>query len=316
MAFEGFDTLFSKTGNITKNIDSFNDSFLGLLGNMGMGSKVFNNLGKIVKGVGGSTTTKNLAKVQKGVGSIISGFGTVASVGLDIFGVFLQFADSLGILKPLLDIVNTVFQVIGASAMEAFMPALMDLYDVLFSPTSMAMWGKLGATIGDFLSFVITGIMQLFQQPGFLLMINMFVKALMFVFKMIAGTLGAFLSWVATWNPLAIAGLFIVLAAGIAFLFGLMIGGPIGPALGIAFAVATVALLSAAFASVMFFAEGGIVTKPTLAIIGESGPEAVVPLNGNTNIGGNNEEMLWATQDNGEKLDRIYYTLSSRGRLL
>ncbi|MCL4436135.1 MAG: hypothetical protein M1503_10135 [Thaumarchaeota archaeon] len=31
--------------------------------------------------------------------------------------------------------------------------------------------------------------------------------------------------------------------------------------------------------------EGGIVTEPTLALIGESGPEAVVPLNGNTTSG-------------------------------
>lgn len=34
------------------------------------------------------------------------------------------------------------------------------------------------------------------------------------------------------------------------------------------------------------FASGGIVTKPTLAMVGESGPEAIVPLNGNTNFGG------------------------------
>jgi hypothetical protein len=30
-------------------------------------------------------------------------------------------------------------------------------------------------------------------------------------------------------------------------------------------------------------ASGGIVSKPTLALIGESGPEAVVPLSNNTN---------------------------------
>jgi hypothetical protein len=31
-------------------------------------------------------------------------------------------------------------------------------------------------------------------------------------------------------------------------------------------------------------AEGGIVTKPTNAIIGEAGPEAVIPLNKNLNV--------------------------------
>jgi phage-related protein len=33
-------------------------------------------------------------------------------------------------------------------------------------------------------------------------------------------------------------------------------------------------------------ADGGIVTKPTLAMVGEAGPEAVVPLNGKNNFGG------------------------------
>jgi SLT domain-containing protein len=35
------------------------------------------------------------------------------------------------------------------------------------------------------------------------------------------------------------------------------------------------------------FAAGGIVTKPTLALIGEAGPEAVVPLNGRNTPTGN-----------------------------
>ena len=33
-------------------------------------------------------------------------------------------------------------------------------------------------------------------------------------------------------------------------------------------------------------ATGGIVTEPTIALIGEAGPEAVVPLNGTNTVGG------------------------------
>lgn len=40
------------------------------------------------------------------------------------------------------------------------------------------------------------------------------------------------------------------------------------------------------FTSVPFMAEGGVVTKPTIAVIGEAGPEAVVPLNGRSPVGG------------------------------
>jgi phage-related minor tail protein len=49
-------------------------------------------------------------------------------------------------------------------------------------------------------------------------------------------------------------------------------------------------------------AEGGIVTRPTLAVIGEAGPEAVIPLGrggagtsisfGNINISGGTEEQI------------------------
>jgi hypothetical protein len=39
--------------------------------------------------------------------------------------------------------------------------------------------------------------------------------------------------------------------------------------------------------NIPYLAEGGIVTGPTLAMIGESGPEAVIPLNGkNGGMGG------------------------------
>jgi phage-related minor tail protein len=36
------------------------------------------------------------------------------------------------------------------------------------------------------------------------------------------------------------------------------------------------------------FANGGIVTSPTLGIIGEAGPEAVIPLDRMGGMGGNN----------------------------
>ena len=52
-------------------------------------------------------------------------------------------------------------------------------------------------------------------------------------------------------------------------------------------------------ANVPYLATGGIVTRPTLAMIGESGPEAVIPLNqmgpsiGTINIYGSNADDVW-----------------------
>ena len=40
--------------------------------------------------------------------------------------------------------------------------------------------------------------------------------------------------------------------------------------------------------SIPRLADGGIVTGPTLALIGEAGPEAVIPLNRGGGMGGNN----------------------------
>ena len=58
--------------------------------------------------------------------------------------------------------------------------------------------------------------------------------------------------------------------AGLGALAGFAVGGPAGAVVG-----------GAKGAGV--FAQGGVVTKPTYALLGEEGPEAVVPLNGDPN---------------------------------
>jgi len=57
------------------------------------------------------------------------------------------------------------------------------------------------------------------------------------------------------------------------------------PFVGLVLGLAAAAAASAAIAK---FAEGGIVTKPTLGIVGEAGPEAVIPLNKLGRTGGIN----------------------------
>lgn len=58
------------------------------------------------------------------------------------------------------------------------------------------------------------------------------------------------------------------------------------PALGVAYGAAAAAAYVASGA-VQALADGGIVTKPTLALVGEAGPEAVVPLGKGGGMGGN-----------------------------
>jgi len=57
-------------------------------------------------------------------------------------------------------------------------------------------------------------------------------------------------------------------------------GGPfLGPALAAAIYAGAIANVAAMAAQTIAMAEGGIVTRPTRALIGEAGPEAVIPLN-------------------------------------
>ena len=59
--------------------------------------------------------------------------------------------------------------------------------------------------------------------------------------------------------------------------------------------------------SIPKMAKGGVVTKPTLAMIGEAGPEAVVPLSAASNAlgGGRNEKQEINIYLDGRKLERF-----------
>ncbi len=59
------------------------------------------------------------------------------------------------------------------------------------------------------------------------------------------------------------------------------------------------------FANVLPFADGGIVTKPTLGLIGESGPEAIIPLDRARGIGGVNVNIsggMFLSQEAAEQM--------------
>ena len=61
-------------------------------------------------------------------------------------------------------------------------------------------------------------------------------------------------------------------------------------------------------------AEGGIVTSPTLALIGEAGPEAVVPLDGNHSMGGPTYITVNVQGVSGEEvIDAIQRETQKRG---
>ena len=115
-----------------------------------------------------------------------------------------------------------------------------------------------------------------------------FARVLMFMLKPIfwlLGKIGEFFSshplleWVGT----------VVAGAGMGAVFGALIGGTLGIAggpAGIIAGAAAGAKIGGGVGATMAgiggaMAHGGIVTQPTVALIGEAGPEAVIPLTGN-----------------------------------
>jgi len=83
------------------------------------------------------------------------------------------------------------------------------------------------------------------------------------------------------------------------------IGGAVGPASA---ALSSVHALAAAL-SIPKLKEGGIVTRPTMALIGEKGPEAVVPLSGG-GMGGISVNIENASFREDQDIEEVFFRIS------
>jgi len=185
--------------------------------------------------------------------------------------------------------------------------------DILFSKEMIALWVLLGDIIGKMLAPII----EVFAVV---------LKALMPILNLLIETLGPILM------PIIIL---LTKVLGILIIAGLM---PLMWALyGVSLFIAglidlftgkkttrkvkrtfepILEGLATGLGEILTLQHGGIVTGGThLAVL--HGPEIVIPLDKETSIPamGNNEEVVWATQDNGDKLDMIIRILSAGERL-
>ena len=264
-------------------------------------------------------------------------FGAVGGFALNTIGIFMQFANAMGILDPIIKLITSVFTIMGGAAMNTLTPAIQKLAEVLFSPEMMKIWGDIGSIIGTFLATFLNMISTLLADPEFYRIITIFVQALGQVFTVIISVLGWFFEWLGSMDPSQLGALFYAVGIGLAFLIGLAAGGILGVIVGTALAVAAAIALaplmhipsttttsrttaSSREHDIIFMQHGGIVTSPTFAVIGEGGPEAVIPLGDDSvegMIGGDNftqKETLWATEDNGKKLDKLIMIMSGAGK--
>lgn len=259
---------------------------------------------------------KEMAKWMKKADPIIKSFGkgfkAISTMGLDAVGIFLQFADAIGLLEPIMQILTGILQVIGGAAMEKIGPALADFAEILFSDDMMDIWQLLGEVIGDFVAGILRLLADLFSDPEFKKLMEVFIKIFANVFAVIMDIFEGIITWLSGMSASELGALFFALGVGIAFLMGVLHGGPLAPYLSTLYA----GLAVAALMPLLSMQYGGITTGVTMAMLHPH--EAVIPLDsekGTEMIGGNNEELLWATEDNGRKMDRLIGAIETSNRI-
>lgn len=240
-----------------------------------------------------------------------------ASIVLDMVGIFLQILDALGVLEPIMTLFNGVLQLIGGTVMQTLAPAMQHLAEVLFSDDMMDLWKLLGWLIGTVLSVALGTFATILKALAPILkpLILLFGMNMVIAIILITKAIGILI--ISALLPLMLA--IYVFGLGIAAIAEIIFGakGAMGDWSNLMLPI--IGGMAAGIAQIIMLQHGGVVTRPTLALIGEKGPEAVLPLNNEGQIAGmgnSNTELLWATEDNGEKLDVLINVMRGRGRLI
>jgi len=289
---EGFSS-FIKT-----QAEALSKTFVGRIGERAatIGGKVKEKGGEVfgfLKYLGGTKQAK-LAKKVFGRGGMLSKGFTSLQKGADNFiGFIVTLLEKMGVMQPIMEILNTIFEMIGGAVMEALMPALQILIEVITDPEFTGMLMEIGKIIGEILSPIIT----IFAEVLMMLMpvilavveaIGTFLTPIIEAFLPVIDALGpVFASLLPIFEALkpiieifgkvlgvVLAGAFIIIGNVIIGIVNLILMGL--NILRALFFQPAIPLLS--FMSLPALAEGGIVTRPTVALIGEAGPEKVTPL--------------------------------------
>lgn len=216
--------------------------------------------------------TKTWAKAMSETIKSTKAFKTIAPAVQHMkagMGMFVGLADSLGAMQPILDVLSAVVSVIGGAAMEAMMPALQELIDVLFSDEMMEIWTLLGTTIGNFLGFILTEIAKLLSNPTIQKLLHTLIDIFTNVVNVIMVILKPIFDILGQMSASALGALIYVVLVAMAFFKGLMEGT-------IYLAAAYAILAGVILSPLLFMQKGGITTGVTPAMLHPN--EAVIPL--------------------------------------
>lgn len=130
--------------------------------------KTLGDIGK-VSGKIGKTVFQPMEKAMK---------ATVFSKGF--WGVFLRVLDQTGIMSPIMSALNGLFGIFSGTLMQAVMPAIQGLMDVLLSPEVITAVQDLATSVGELLTPIFEALTPVIAEllPPFLELITMFVDML------------------------------------------------------------------------------------------------------------------------------------------
>jgi hypothetical protein len=225
-------------------------------------------------GAGVAAATKAgaaMAKIKPGTWKTIQGaFDSIKDTSTPLESLQRTFNDFGAVLQPVelfLRPITALFQIMSATMTEAMMPAIEQFTAALLDPEVISMVKQLGTNLGEFFSWGVQKLAEVMQwmiEERFFARMEQGLKFLGSAFTFFVGVLGTarnivrgivlFFANVIDWFRrvfFAFLGLFD------SHFRQSQYTTPMVPAL----------------------AEGGIVNRPTLALIGEAGPEKVVPLN-------------------------------------
>lgn len=250
----------------------------------------------IFSGISDTLNKKGWVKAERFFKNMSGFLGAI----LGPLGAFITFLEAMGVFQPIMDMLNAVLAMIGAGVMEELIPVFQEFGELLSDPKFQDNMKQIGKNIGKFLKDLLSMLFRLFSDPVFIKTVTDFITVIMNIATVLLKVFRPILTWLAGLNVAQLYAVMIGLFTGLAFLWGLLHGGPIVGAV-------LAGITAATMLGLLRLQEGGIVTRPTLAILGERGPEMVIPLNkaGPAMGAANNEEVLWATEDNGEKLDTL-----------
>ena len=269
-------------------------NFLGKTGNAlkSFGGKTWNAFGKILGVAPGKWTA-----LGKGLAPVL-GMGLMGGALGILISIVMALLDALNPFRPLLEALTTIFGVYGEILSTAFMPVIEALFEVMLSDNTIQAITTLATTFAYLMTATIVPLIRLLGPLGEILLnvIVFGVQAFVTILTVLSTPLmtvvsffGQLFQWISNFISFlssSFAPVFHVIldifTSIIKMDFEAIKKNYINVFIDIINGIIRIINAALGWARINIkeipkLAEGGLITKPTLAIVGEKGPELITP---------------------------------------